>query len=536
MKGLLFAVIKYKKNKYISISVNLPMLKCKKQSMSIGGIRVSRTKQIYGNMMSAATEQKAVSKRKKLMKKFGNDAKTHYHLGTKKNASLYDFIGIRDVVIEDESQDIGALTESLKSEDKPSIFDEKSVIVGNIRMGFGHYRISMAIASCANHLGYTPYWLDLNSYKQTTGGQVINHLNDLYSLGSRLSDKYSVFNRFYWEPLNSEGFKKLTYNAMDQEMTKLMTPIYEDIPSDIPYVATHVWPAQAAVHAGLSNVVNVIPDNWPMALHLAEGAIQTVQTPSSYFGYRTLKGMNKDKVNKPIPGSHIVNVGHYVDHELVVNIDEDCNARINRTRTDKPMRYLLTVGGAGAQKELFKGIINHLIPSIKKEKATLMINVGDHKNVWDDLAKELPELNAMTTKHFDDWTETCYFSEQALSEDMYGIHAFYHKDIFQAVYSTNLLMRASDVLVTKPSELSFYPIPKLIIKRVGGHEAYGAIRGSEVGDSTLECETLPLTLQMVDLLLEDNDILVEMCHNIKKAHSIGIYNGGYKAVELAVRS
>ena len=50
-------------------------------------------------------------------------------------------------------------------------------------------------------------------------------------------------------------------------------------------------------------------------------------------------------------------------------------------------------------------------------------------------------------------------------------------------------MRCSDVLITKPSELAFYPIPKLMIKRVGGHEAWGAIRAAEIGDGTYECST-----------------------------------------------
>ena len=48
-------------------------------------------------------------------------------------------------------------------------------------------------------------------------------------------------------------------------------------------------------------------------------------------------------------------------------------------------------------------------------------------------------------------------------------HGFFHKNIFEAVYCTNLLMRSADVLVTKPSELAFYPVPKLFIRRVGGH-------------------------------------------------------------------
>ena len=69
-------------------------------------------------------------------------------------------------------------------------FDEKSIIIGNIRMGFGHYRISMAIASAARSMGYDPYWFDLCSFSSTTCGKIIAGQNELYSLGSRLSQKF----------------------------------------------------------------------------------------------------------------------------------------------------------------------------------------------------------------------------------------------------------------------------------------------------------------------------------------------------------
>ena len=42
------------------------------------------------------------------------------------------------------------------------------------------------------------------------------------------------------------------------------------------------------------------------------------------------------------------------------------------------MRFLLTIGGAGAQKEKFAHIIKYLIPYIKKNKAVLYVNVGDY--------------------------------------------------------------------------------------------------------------------------------------------------------------
>lgn len=77
-------------------------------------------------------------------------------------------------------------------------------------------------------------------------------------------------------------------------------------------------------------------------------------------------------------------------------------------------------------------------------------------------------------------------------------------------------MRSCDVLVTKPSELSFYPVPKLFIRRVGGHEQWGAIHSAEIGDGTLECRDIPHTLQMMKLFLEEKTLLCDMCDNIVK--------------------
>lgn len=54
----------------------------------------------------------------------------------------------------------------------------------------------------------------------------------------------------------------------------------------------------------------------------------------------------------------------------------------------KPMRFLLTIGGAGAQKEIFAEIIRYLIPHIRDGRAALYVNVGDYKNVWEQLKQK----------------------------------------------------------------------------------------------------------------------------------------------------
>ena len=480
---------------------------------------MDRTKVIFGNEMPKKVVKAADRKKKKYVKKFGDDSKTHYTLSVKPNESIGSLLGVKNLELS-PSKDAG-------------LENEKGIIVGNIRMGFGHYRISMAIASAAHAMGYTPYWMDLASYRETTGGKVINAQNELYSLGSRLSGKSRLFNKYVWEPLNYEGFRKLSYNAADQKNAELMTPVFREIPKEMPFVATHVWPAQAAVHAGMNKVVNAIPDNWPMALHLAEGSCHTVQTHYAYQGYRILNGMDKKKALNPMNNKDIVYTGHYIDHELVSNIDADCDAREKRAREGKPMRFLLTIGGAGAQREIFSAIIRYLLPAIQKKKAALYINVGDYKNVWQELEHDIPELKK-ASKHFNQWEETIQFAEKALSEDVEGIHAFYHENIFEAVYATNLLMRSTDVLVTKPSELAFYPVPKLFIKRVGGHEQWGAIHSAEIGDGTLECRDIPHTLQMLKMFLKEKELLISMCEHIKENNKDQVYSGAYKVVELAV--
>lgn len=479
-----------------------------------------RSKIIFGNRIPDGAVRKAERSKAKFIRKFGDDSSVDYKAVIEENPVIGPSLGVKNVVMKD------------KEGGEP--FDrEKGLIVGNIRMGFGHYRISMAIASAAHYLGYTPYWMDLNGYPETTCTKVISAQNDLYSLGSRLS-KNPIFNKLIWEPVNYEGFRALTYNSSDQKNAELMAPVYRNVPKEIPVVATHVWPAQAAIHAGMKHVVNAIPDNWPMALHLSEGSVHTIQCRNAYMGYRILNGMAKDKVLKPMPKEALVYTGHYIDHELTANIETDCNARKKRKAEGKPMRFLLTIGGAGAQKEIFAAIIKRLIPDIKSGKAALFVNVGDYKNVWDALLTEIPEMKGYASTHFDRWEDTVAFSEQAIRGEVNGIHGFYHSNIFEAVYCTNLLMRSADVLVTKPSELAFYPIPKLFIRRVGKHEMWGAIHSAEIGDGTLECRDIPHTIQMIDLFLNEPDLIETMCDNIIINKSIGIYDGAYHVVKIAM--
>lgn len=499
-----------------------------------------RARSVFGNEQDEATYQKAVQSKERFLRRFGDDTATAYHLQAAPTPVIGDLLGVRNLVVSPSGTPLDIRADASGAPQPPTTertvegANGAPVIVGNIRMGFGHYRISMAMASAAHAMGYTPYWLDLASFKDATGSKAIRYQNDLYSKGSRISQRVSAFNKLVWEPLNSEGFRKLSYNAADQKNAELCVPLFRDIEKDVPYVGTHVWPAQAAVHAGMTHVVNAIPDNWPMALHLSEGAIHAVQTPSSYLGYHQLRGMDPRRQLKPMPEGSIFYTGHYVDHELVSNIPADCARRRDRVMGGGPVRYLLSVGGAGAQQDLFAAIVEHLLPYVRRGEAVVFVNVGDHKKVWDALLRNVGGLRSEALPHFDGFDEVKRFATAALDGNVRGVHAFCDKDIFAAVYSSNLLMRCSDVLVTKPSEFSFYPVPKLMIHRVGGHEAWGAIRAAEVGDGTYEMDETDEVLSMIDSFQRERGLVDFMCDRIEEAARAGIYDGAYRVIDLAV--
>ncbi|MBR1823503.1 MAG: hypothetical protein IJ779_04650 [Ruminococcus sp.] len=482
---------------------------------------MDKSRFIFGNEISSKAYRKALRTKERFVRKYGDDTGKTFHLSTASIPSVGDMLGIKNIVAGKKSG---------------CEFGEKSVLIGNIRMGYGHYRISMALASAARSMGYEPYWFDLHSFQDAACGKIIGEQNKLYSLGSRISQRIPPFNKYVWEPLNSEVFRRLDYNAGDQKTAELMTSVFQELPKNIPFIAAHAWPSQAAVHAGMKRVVNVIPDNWPMALHLSEGAIHTVQTPSSYIGYRTLRGMDGKKQLKPMPKDSIYYTGHYIDHELVANTEIDCAKRTIRAQSGKPRRWLMSVGGAGAQRKIFVAVIKKLLPEIRRKKAVLFLNAGDHKDMIESLLKEIPQMKPMIHMHSDDFGETSRFCDKIYDGDVSGIHLFCYSDIFAAVYSTNLLMRVSDILITKPSELAFYPIPKLMIKRVGGHEAWGAIHSAEIGDGTYECTTIDEISGMIDIFQNDSDLVSEMCRHILMAKRAGVYDGAYEAVKLAVRS
>jgi hypothetical protein len=490
---------------------------------------------LYNNSISKGKSSAADRWQKFFVNKFKYDPSEKYQLSQQHNPYLGDILGIQDVI---------------RGSTGTPIATGNSIVVSTIRMGYGHYRIAMAGASCARAMGFTPLWLDLLSIPGITT-DVINWCNTNYSGFSRLSQRCGLFNKYIWESLTTGDpslpvlneilnnwivtwpWRFIKTNVKDYKMSELFRNLYEALPSDIPMLTAHMWNCMGAVAGGMTNVVDMMFDNWPMAFQLTEGAKHAVQSPSGYYGFRSMRGFDdRGKTLNPVPPEALFYTGHHVDHELVENIEVDCEARLNRMANAEPRRFLLTMGGAGAQRELFKAIIEHSVPLLQKDKIALFVNLGDHKANWDWMQAELKDFPGEIHTYFT-WEETSSFVDSIRTRPASGLHVFLHDNTYHAVYATNYLMRVIDVMITKPSELAFYPVPKIFNERVGGHEMWGAIRGAELGDGTVEARTIPQALQAIDLLTNDNDLLKMFCECIVKNKGIGIYDGAYKSVELA---
>ncbi|MBM3257816.1 MAG: hypothetical protein FJZ05_01175 [Candidatus Nealsonbacteria bacterium] len=117
-------------------------------------------------------------------------------------------------------------------------------------------------------------------------------------------------------------------------------------------------------------------------------------------------------------------------------------------KSDHILTLMFAVGGAGAQKEIGVKIVRKLSEKVKKKQIKIILVAGIKKKV-----KEYFERN---TKGLD-------------------IEIVFGKDIEDYFQKFNQAMRKTDILWTKPSELSFYSalgLPIIIAPTIGSQEEF----------------------------------------------------------------
>ncbi len=403
---------------------------------------------------------------------------------------------------------------------------ENGFIAGTVRMGYGHYRIAYAVATWAMQKGRDVYLHDLLNI-QAPGADMIREIDQAYSFFSRLSADFGGPFEWAWGVLMSRGnINSLFFSDM---LARELTSLMRDLPKDLPVVSAYPLHAQIAVHSGFPNVINLVPDNHPQHFVLAPGAVNLVQGPASYARFREMG----------VPAKELDVAGHWVSRELVENAVADSEARIQRAQDNRPRRILLPIGGAGAQKKYVGEVLEALQGKLREGEIRLFLNAGDHRPVFKAFRKNLEELRVEYSV-VDSWSKLQTFAEgHAIGKDdppgTKPVTIFHFESShFAAFAATDVLMRCSDILATKPSELAFFPLPKLFLRRVGDHEAASAIRAMELGEGTVECREPEDAVRYIGLLCDEDDVFIEMNLAVIRAAERGVYDGAKIAVERAL--
>lgn len=400
------------------------------------------------------------------------------------------------------------------------------VIVATIRMGFGHHRIAYSACSWAMQHGHTTIFHDFLNI-DSDEADLIKTLDHFYSKFSRLASELgSVVESAWGASMKSGDADALRIAALTGAQ---LQPLLTSVPLDTPIVCTHQVCALVAAAAGFTNVVNLVVDNYPQWFLVVPKTLNITQGPVNYQSY----------LRMGVKASELRLAGHWCPADLVENIETDCNRRIARAKdpSNKPRRLLIPVGGAGAQKSFIIKFIEAVEPEIRRGKLQLFLNAGDHKHMKtafvDVLTKVGLEYDTVTTTKGVREFQSKLLDPSA--EPTKAVTLFAFDDYFPAVATTDLLCRVADILTCKPSELAFYPIPKLHIRRVGDHEAYSAIRAAEVNDGSLEAREIGDALRYLELLCDSGcDLLPSWNQSvIENQTKLGMYDGCKNAVKWA---
>mmetsp|Transcript_6054 Transcript_6054/g.10931 ORF Transcript_6054/g.10931 Transcript_6054/m.10931 type:complete len:598 (-) Transcript_6054:264-2057(-) len=408
------------------------------------------------------------------------------------------------------------------------------VIIGTIRMGFGHHRIAYSAASWAASSGGPAYFHDLFAV-ESKEAQMIKDADKLYSRGSRLASELGGVVEAMWGAATLSGSE----NSLRQswQMAEGVIPLMMAMDKRVPVVASHSLVGMIAVACGFRTVINCVIDNHAQWFVVVPGALNLVQGPGNYMKLRKLG----------VPAADLRVAGHWCPAELVNNIPDDCAARIAELVAEaRPgatlpsdvcrRTFLLPIGGAGAQRRFVISLVRAVIESgLVDEGAQLVLNAGDHAHMKEAFLAELAKPGAPRYETITSLAEVREAaSDRAALKRRAPVLLCCFDEYFPAVATTDIMCRAVDVLACKPSELAFYPIPKLMVRRVGDHEQFSAVRAYEIGDGTREVREVEEALEWMRLMLEPgSDVLQEMNRRIAANGAMGVYDGSKNAVQWA---
>ena len=166
-------------------------------------------------------------------------------------------------------------------------------------------------------------------------------------------------------------------------------------------------------------------------------------------------------------------------------------------RSNHPLTIMFPVGGAGAQKEIGVKIVKSLVKKVKAGQVKIILAAGIKKGV---------------KKYFEENTK--------------NIEIIFAENINEYFQKFNQKLRTTDILWTKPSELSFYTglgLPIIIAPSIGSQEDFNKKWLLSLGSGTLQENPKYVEQWLFDYL--DSGRLAEAAmQGFMEAEKLGTYN------------
>jgi len=172
-------------------------------------------------------------------------------------------------------------------------------------------------------------------------------------------------------------------------------------------------------------------------------------------------------------------------------------------KPNHPLTIMFSIGGAGAQKEICVHAIHSLRKEIKNNKLRFIISVGTHRELGKYFADNIKDLK------LDGWV---HILSGNTTEEYFKIF--------------NETLRETDILWTKPSELSFYAglgLPIIIAPTIGSQEDFNKRWLLHIGAGTSQ-ENPKYADQWFYDLLNGGDFAEIAMQGFMEIEKMGTYN------------
>lgn len=381
--------------------------------------------------------------------------------------------------------------------------DRKAWIV-TVDMGYGHQRASYPL----RHLSLGDKTIAANNYAgiPKSDSSTWNNSRKVYEFISRLTalpvigqpifnlyDKFQAIPEFYPKRDLSALTLQLrgTYNLIRRGWGKHLIEMLNSNP-DIPLITTFFIPAFMAEEHGFKNdIYCVLTDAdvsraWP-GLNPKKTRIKFLAPCNRVAARLRLYGVPENNIfltGFPLPEENLGGTKlHTLKSDLaerIINLDPQRHYRNKyggtikqfldgdydpHARHNHPLTLTFAVGGAGAQREIGRQILISLEYFLKQNLINLNLVAGSRNDVYSFFAKEIDALGL----------------KSCLGKNLNIIFSVEKEGYFKQF---NEILRTTDILWTKPSELSFYTalgMPIIMAPPIGSQENFNHSWLTKVG-------------------------------------------------------